>query len=389
MDSETEPEKVKQPGSVSPALSVGDILLQVIAVFRAEVTDPPAGSNRMLARVISRLVGGGVAPLMVIMVIGALLDPDISTSSTLISVAWLCFVSLAALVWNRLSEGWLRGLMLLALLSLQVRWSLGWLLFEGQDVATAVLVGLIFTPLLLFTVALMEGTRNGVVVGLLVATNMGLAVLFGSMRDSLEVMQLADPRLSFPTFVVMLMYAVFVSVWSSQQDTLRDAEVRIALLTEKANCDTATGLLNRRGLELVARGWLNRERDFSVLLVQQDHFAALERTLPAARLEQEMVACAAAIELVAGEQVTLARWTSGVLMMLSPQSDRVLTERLAQQLRRSVGGFQLSETAAVGAISIGYTLAVSTESFTEVVERAETALQSALGTGNCVRAVLT
>ena len=389
MDSETEPEKVKQPGSVSPALSVGDILLQVIAVFRAEVTDPPAGSNRMLARVISRLVVVGVAPLMVIMVIGALLDPDISTISTLISVAWLCFVSLAALVWNRLSEGWLRGLMLLALLSLQVRWSLGWLLFEGQDVATAVLVGLIVTPLLLFTVALMEGTRNGVVVGLLVATNMGLAVLFGSMRDSLEVMQLADPRLSFPTFVVMLMYAVFVSVWSSQQDTLRDAEVRIALLTEKANCDTATGLLNRRGLELVARGWLNRERDFSVLLVQQDHFAALERTLPAARLEQEMVACAAAIELVAGEQVTLARWTSGVLMMLSPQSDRVLTERLAQQLRRSVGGFQLSETAAVGAISIGYTLAVSTESFTEVVERAETALQSALGTGNCVRAVLT
>lgn len=389
MDSETEPEKVKQPGSVSPALSVGDILLQVIAVFRAEVTDPPAGSNRILARAISRLVVVGVAPLMVIMVIGALLDPDISTISTLISVAWLCFVSLAALVWNRLSEGWLRGLMLLALLSLQVRWSLGWLLFEGQDVATAVLVGLIFTPLLLFTVALMEGTRNGVVVGLLVATNMGLAVLFGSMRDSLEVMQLADPRLSFPTFVVMLMYAVFVSVWSSQQDTLRDAEVRIALLTEKANCDTATGLLNRRGLELVARGWLNRERDFSVLLVQQDHFAALERTLPAARLEQEMVACAAAIELVAGEQVTLARWTSGVLMMLSPQSDRVLTERLAQQLRRSVGGFQLSETAAVGAISIGYTLAVSTESFTEVVERAETALQSALGTGNCVRAVLT
>lgn len=389
MDSETEPEKVKQPGSVSPALSVGDILLQVIAVFRAEVTDPPAGSNRILARAISRLVVVGVAPLMVIMVIGALLDPDISTISTLISVAWLCFVSLAALVWNRLSEGWLRGLMLLALLSLQVRWSLGWLLFEGQDVATAILVGLIFTPLLLFTVALMEGTRNGVVVGLLVATNMGLAVLFGSMRDSLEVMQLADPRLSFPTFVVMLMYAVFVSVWSSQQDTLRDAEVRIALLTEKANCDTATGLLNRRGLELVARGWLNRERDFSVLLVQQDHFAALERTLPAARLEQEMVACAAAIELVAGEQVTLARWTSGVLMMLSPQSDRVLTERLAQQLRRSVGGFQLSETAAVGAISIGYTLAVSTESFTEVVERAETALQSALGTGNCVRAVLT
>ena len=389
MDSETEPEKVKQPGSVSPALSVGDILLQVIAVFRAEVTDPPAGSNRILARAISRLVVVGGAPLMVIMVIGALLDPDISTISTLISVAWLCFVSLAALVWNRLSEGWLRGLMLLALLSLQVRWSLGWLLFEGQDVATAILVGLIFTPLLLFTVALMEGTRNGVVVGLLVATNMGLAVLFGSMRDSLEVMQLADPRLSFPTFVVMLMYAVFVSVWSSQQDTLRDAEVRIALLTEKANCDTATGLLNRRGLELVARGWLNRERDFSVLLVQQDHFAALERTLPAARLEQEMVACAAAIELVAGEQVTLARWTSGVLMMLSPQSDRVLTERLAQQLRRSVGGFQLSETAAVGAISIGYTLAVSTESFTEVVERAETALQSALGTGNCVRAVLT
>ena len=164
----------------------------------------------------ARLLIVGVTPLMMIMVVGGLLDPGVSALSTTISGAWLGFVSAAALLWRRLSENWLRIAMLLALFFLQLRWTVGWLLFDGPDVFAAILVGLIFTPLLLFTLALMEGRRNGVIIGLLVAANMGSAVIFGSQRESLEAMYMADPRLGFPTFVVMLMYAVFVSLWSSQ-----------------------------------------------------------------------------------------------------------------------------------------------------------------------------
>jgi len=191
-------------------------LTDVVESFRARPTDPPVGSNRPLARGMARLLIVGVTPLMMIMVVGGLLDPGVSALSTTISGAWLGFVSAAALLWRRLSENWLRIAMLLALFFLQLRWTVGWLLFDGPDVFAAILVGLIFTPLLLFTVALMEGRRNGVIIGLLVAANMGSAVIFGSQRESLEAMYMADPRLGFPTFVVMLMYAVFVSLWSSQ-----------------------------------------------------------------------------------------------------------------------------------------------------------------------------
>jgi GGDEF domain-containing protein len=278
--------------------------------------------------------------------------------------------------------------MLLALFFLQLRWTVGWLLFDGPDVFAAILVGLIFTPLLLFTLALMEGRRNGVIIGLLVAANMGLAVIFGSQRESLAAMYMADPRLGFPTFVVMLMYAVFVSLWSSQQDQIRDAELRVSLLAEQGNCDVATGLLNRRGLQLVARGWLNRNQDFGVLLVQQDRYEALEAVWSDAELQANMVGLAKGIEANFRASITIARWTEGTLMLLSHHADRVLVEKMSQELRRAIDAIGYAEGDGPGPICIGYTLASPTDTFDEAAARAEIALQTALDNGNCVRAHL-
>ena len=385
MTPEQVPKNNKPP---QQAATVRELLADVVDSFRARPTDPPAGSNRPLARGIARLLIVGVTPLMMIMVVGGLLDPGVSLLSTTISAAWLGFVSAAALLWHRLSENWVRIAMLLALFFLQLRWTVGWLLFDGTDVFSAILVGLIFTPLLLFTVALMEGRRNGVIIGLLVAANMGLAVIFGSQRESLAAMYMADPRLGFPTFVVMLMYAVFVSLWSSQQEQIRDAELRVSLLAEQANCDVATGLLNRRGLELVARGWVSRDRDFSVALIQQDQYLSLAASVSPAEAGDGLRALASAIEQAAGDQITLARWSEGAFLLLSPQSDRNLTERMAQQLRRAIGREGGPDTLDLGTVSIGYTVTASSEPFESTVGRAEQALENALKVGNCVRALL-
>lgn len=385
MTPEQAPKNNKPP---QQAATIRELLADVVASFRARPTDPPAGSNRPLARGMARLLIVGVTPLMMIMVVGGLLDPGVSALSTTISAAWLGFVSAAALLWHRLSENWLRIAMLLALFFLQLRWTVGWLLFDGPDVFAAILVGLIFTPLLLFTVALMEGRRNGVIIGLLVAANMGLAVIFGSQRESLEAMYMADPRLGFPTFVVMLMYAVFVSLWSSQQEQIRDAELRVSLLAEQANCDVATGLLNRRGLELVARGWVSRDRDFSVVLIQQDQYLGLAASVSPAKAGDGLRALAGAIEQAAGDQITLARWSESAFVLLSPQSDRNLTERMAQQLRRAIASEGGADTPDLGTVSIGYTVTANSEPFASTVGRAEEALATALKVGNCVRAQL-
>jgi len=385
MTPEQAPKNNKPP---QQAATIRELLADVVESFRARPTDPPVGSNRPLARGMARLLIVGVTPLMMIMVVGGLLDPGVSALSTTISAAWLGFVSAAALLWHRLSENWLRVAMLLALFFLQLRWTVGWLLFDGPDVFAAILVGLIFTPLLLFTVALMEGRRNGVIIGLLVAANMGLAVIFGSQRESLEAMYMADPRLGFPTFVVMLMYAVFVSLWSSQQEQIRDAELRVSLLAEQANCDLATGLLNRRGLQLVARGWLNRNQDFGVLLVQQDRYEALEAEWSDAELQANMVGLAKGIEATFPASITIARWTEGTFILLSHHADRVLVEKMSQELRRAIDAIGYAEGDGPGPICIGYTLASPTDAFDEAAARAELALQTALDNGNCVRAHL-
>lgn len=378
----------KNPQKPVAALAVREILFDVADAFRAPVTDPPAGSNRPLAIALSRLLIVGVIPLMAIMVVGGWMDPTVTVTSSMISLAWLSFVTFVALIWNRLTERWIRYVTLAALFLLQLRWTVGWLILDGHDVFTAVLVGLIFTPLLLFTVALMEGRRNGVIIGFLVASNMAIAVGLGSIREILQIMHLADVRLAFPTFVVMLMYAVFVNLWSSQQDRLRDAELQVALLTEKANCDMTTGLLNRRGLELAARGWLNRNQEFSVLLLQQDGFEGLEATLSASELEANMADLGESIESAFLEQITVARWAKGTFILLSHRADRVLAEKMAQQLRRAIGTTRDSSAYGLGSICIGYTLALPSEAFAEAAGRAEIALQTALDNGNCVRALL-
>ena len=108
---------------------------------------------------------------------------------------------------------------------------------------------------------------------------MGGAVILGAFREELAPLSLADPRLGVPTFVLMLVYAVVVNIWSSQQEQLQDTELQAATLRQKANVDLETGLLNRSGLEMVATGWSQRGHAFALLLLQRDEMDALAASL--------------------------------------------------------------------------------------------------------------
>ena len=162
----------------------------------------------------------------------------------------------------------------------------------------------------------------------------------------------------------------------------------MSLLAEQGNCDVATGLLNKRGLQLVARGWLNRNQDFGVLLVQQDRYEALEAVWSDAELQANMVGLAKGIEATFRASITIARWIEGNFMLLSHHADRVLVEKMSQELRRAIDAIGYAEGDGPGPICIGYTLASPTDTFDEAAARAEIALQTALDNGNCVRAHL-
>lgn len=362
-----------------------DMLASLLASFRVAPADPPVGSNRNLGRLIAHFLVIAVVPLMVIMVVGALLNSGVSTTSTAISIAWFFLVLPFSIFWGKLPEKIVRGLMLLALTLVQIRWTAGWLVLDTRDVFTSVLTGLIFTPLLLFIVALLEGRRNGVIIGLLVALNMGGAVVLGAFREELAPLALADPRLGFPTFVLMLVYAVIVNIWSSQQEELQDSELRAATLKQSANVDLETGLLNRPGLEMVATGWIHRGHPFALLLVQRDNMEELVASLGSEHRTLTQVEVGHRLSQAVGDGTTVARWSDDMFLLLSHRSDREGIERLAQRIRRGIFSSGHTEFTLNLSVSIGFTLVGAEEDFEQALIRADGALTEALGLGNCVR----
>ena len=380
-DNKMESNKVTTP-------TVRALLRALREALDAPRAEPPVGSNRSLGMGLCHLLVWSVVPLMVLMVVGALLSDSVSQRSTLISAGWLCFVAPIALLMHRIPERFVRGLLFLSLMAIQVRWSLAWIRFPPEDVFASVMITLIFTPLLLFLVALMEGRRTGVLVGLLVAANMGAAVSIGAFRESLAALSLTDPRFGIPTFVVMLLYAVAVNTWTSQQELLQDAQLQLVLLQERANCDPPTGLLNRRGLDMVVAGWRDRGAGFAVLMVQLDNMQQRLQALGAERAESDLQTLAGQIDALPDETVTVARWSENTLVLLSRHAERVSAERLAQQLRRHIAGPSDRNVEDELSVSIGYTLFSGEDDFEAAANRAESALATALQTGNCVRALL-
>lgn len=362
-----------------------DMFVSLLDSFRVAPADPPVGSNRKLGRQIAHFLVIAVVPLMVIMVVGALFNSGVSVTSTVISIAWLCLVLPFSIFWGRLPEKIVRGLMLLALALVQIRWTAGWLALDTRDVFASVLTGLIFTPLLLLIVALLEGRRNGVVIGFLVALNMGGAVVLGAFREELEPLALADPRLGFPTFVLMLVYAVIVNIWSSQQEELQDSELRAATLKQIANVDLETGLLNRPGLEMVATGWIHRGHPFALLLVQRDNMEELVTSLGSEHRTLTQVEVGHRLSKAVGDGTTIARWSDDTFLLLSHRSDREGIERLAQRIRRGIFSSGQTEFTLNLSVSIGFTLVGAEEDFEQALIRADSALTEALGLGNCVR----
>ena len=362
-----------------------DMLASLWESFRVAPANPPVGSNRLLGRLVAHFLVLAVVPLMVIMVVGALIDSGVSSTSTRISIAWLCLVLPFSMFWGRLPERVVRGLMLLALALVQLRWTAGWLVFDTQDVFASILTGLIFTPLLLFVVALLEGRRNGVLIGLVVALNMGGAVILGAFREELAPLSLADPRLGVPTFVLMLVYAVVVNIWSSQQEQLQDTELQAATLKQKANVDLETGLLNRSGLEMVATGWSQRGHAFALLLLQRDEMDALAASLGDQHRSVTQVEVARRLEQSADDSTTIARWSEDCFLLLSHRADRESIERLAQKVRRGISSTGKTELSMNLSASVGFTVVGADEEFDRALLRAEAALTDAMTSGNCVR----
>ena len=157
------------------------------------------------------------------------------------------------------------------------------------------------------------------------------------------------------------------------------------LLKERINSDPLTGLLNRRGVDLAVTSLMSRREPFGVLLIDIDHFKAINDTLGHDAGDRAIKALAAKLRDVARDRDVVGRWGGEEFIMLSPSSEPRSIEGFAQRVRREVAAMEVPGVPAM-TISVGITRFPLFEPFEETVKRADEALYTAKAQGrNCVR----
>ena len=280
----------------------------IFEAWRIPHRNPPVGSNRELALILLRflvLVALVVAGLMAVL---GLALPNISRVSTGVAIIAFVFTGHLYVFWQRLPLNWIRGTLLGALAFFVLRWLIALYVLQPVEIPVAMLASLVYVPMLLILVGLMEGQRRGVLIGLAVALTMGISLIMASFRPELSEANLSDPRLGFLVAVFLGVYVFFLNAWSGQQTDLEEAETQALLLRERINTDPLTGLLNRRGIDLAVTSLMTRREPFGVLLIDIDHFKSVNDTLGHDVGDRVIKLLAVKLRDIARDQDVVGRW---------------------------------------------------------------------------------
>lgn len=363
----------------------GQFFRWVVDAWNVPPRNPPIGSNRDLALLLLRflvLVAFVLSGLMA--VVGYLLT-SASTLSTAVAVVVFFFTLHLHLFWERLPLTWVRASLLIALAGFLVRWVAALHFLEAKEVPVALFSSMVYVPMLLVVLSLMEGQRRSVTMGLGVAVIMGASLTLASWRPELSAVYLDDPRLGVVVSVFMAVFVFFLNAWGGQQTDLEEAEMQALLLRERINSDPLTGLLNRRGVDLAVTSLMSRREPFGVLLIDIDHFKTVNDTLGHDAGDRAIKALAAKLRDVARDRDVVGRWGGEEFILLSPSSEPRSIEGFAQRVRREVAAMEVPGVPAM-TISMGITRFPLYEPFEETVKRADDALYTAKAQGrNCVR----
>ena len=357
----------------------------VVDAWNVPPRNPPIGSNRDLALVLLRFLVLVALVLSGLMAVVGYLLASASTLSTAVAVIVFFFTLHLYLFWGRLPLTWVRACLLIALVGFLVRWVAALHFLAAPEVPVALLSSMVYIPMLLVVLSLMEGQRRSVAAGLAVAVIMGASLTLAAWRPELSAVHLDDPRLGVLVSVFMAVFVFFLNAWGGQQTDLEEAEMQALLLKERINSDPLTGLLNRRGVDLAVTSLMSRREPFGVLLIDIDHFKAINDTLGHDAGDRAIKALAAKLRDVARDRDVVGRWGGEEFIMLSPSSEPRSIEGFAQRVRREVAAMEAPGVPAM-TISVGITRFPLFEPFEETVKRADDALYIAKAQGrNCVR----
>jgi len=320
-----------------------------------------------------------------LMVQTGLLLEGVSLISAAFAGFWVVFLTALYILWERLPLDVVRGALFMALALCQVRWASAWLILDPREVPVATIASLLYTPMLLMIVGLMEGQRRGVIIGITIAVFMAVTAQFGSMRPEMSEVALNDPRVGTLIFLLISVYVFIQNAWSAQQTVLEERGIQAALLQARANTDPLTGLLNRRGMDIAVTGWLTRREPFGVLLIDIDHFKQLNDSLGHTLGDQAIKLVTRTISESIRDNDVAGRWGGEEFVIICQENDPRQISAFANRLRTlNAERSDVSDTPLT--VSIGVSLFPLYEHFEDTISRADTALYAAKDAGrNCVR----
>lgn len=360
----------------------------LVCLLGADRRTEPVGANPKLGVDLLRQVLVVAALLAFALALAGLLNPAAtSPTSLLFSVImlatfapWLFFFSTIPL--------WLhRALVLVVTASIQLRWAGGFLLGPSQDAVAVLVYGLSAIPVLLILITLLEGRQRTLRVGLVCAALMAVTFWLGAPRFEAVLPGLDPLRSSGVILTAVVLFTYFQVRFAEQQTTLADAQMQVVLLEKRANTDPLTGLLNRRGIDVIVTNWLSRREPFGVMLLDLDRFKKVNDDYGHEVGDRVLQRVAAALREAARDCDVLARWGGEELLIMSRHAEERALIGFADRLRRIIREIDDPGMPRVSA-SIGISRHVPGEYFDHAVNRADAALYAAKEAGrDCSHAV--
>ena len=208
---------------------------------------------------------------------------------------------------------------------------------------------------------------------------MGLVACVGGSREALAGAYLNDWRIAPLILGVHGVLSWLLSIWVHERRELRESAERVERLRKAANTDTFTGIDNRRVAERALHLFATRQRRYAVMMVDIDHFKAINDQHGHDTGDQILQRIAEIMKSRIRVQGTVARWGGEEFLVIAESVTRNESASIAESLRNRVE--QGTGETVKTTISIGVAQSDSGQTADHILKRADEGLYAAKNSG--------
>ena len=298
-----------------------------------------------------------------------------SVLSLYLAVGWWALTGGILLFWKRLNSAGKKWLCLLILGLLIARWGYSWLVSSSQDAIIGLVIGLLYTPILMMIATILFSGRS-LLVCISVGAIMGAIAMLGSTREVLAVSHLDDWRIGPVVFFVYSLYAWLLSNWIREREQLRTTTEQAAGLAVAANTDALTQVYNRRAADQFIERHASSGRRYGVIFIDLDHFKSINDSQGHDVGDRVLQQVSQVLRLRTREADFVARWGGEEFIVILVGVSREQAAAIGEHLRSHIEKDAVPGLPSVTA-SLGIAYAPSGASLPGAILRADEAVYRA------------